>query len=431
MFIQLIWSTYFISSSSFSDVRHDLLNIAQKIELITKDINPSNKKKIRENIESALNFLRDDDQYEYFVKSHSGDVILRRSLSFNPTFPPKSQMNKDRYISTKVTKCGQYWEFNLFYYGHNCDIAIYTKRHLELTEVLLPFYFISILMLIILSLFAAKVITRNLLLVVNKISKATGIIALGELGHRIKVSNSDDEIAELEKNLNYTFEQLEEAFNKVSEFSAEVAHELRTPLTAIKGSLEVSLRKNRTLDEYQNVIIEAIEEISHLHRLVDDMLLLLKPVSDYEKSLFIEVDFSKIVEDVISQLTFIAEIKNIRIVQEITSGLCCSGIKSLLTRIVFNIIHNAIEFSNEGTLIKVIVNEIDSNISMKVIDEGCGISEEDQQKIFNRFYKKLGSKGNGLGLAMVKQLVGIHSGKIYCESILDEGATFTVEIPQK
>jgi signal transduction histidine kinase len=251
------------------------------------------------------------------------------------------------------------------------------------------------------------------------------------LGHRIKVSNSDDEIAELEKNLNYTFEQLEEAFNKVSEFSAEVAHELRTPLTAIKGSLEVSLRKNRTLDEYQNVIIEAIEEISHLHRLVDDMLLLLKPVSDYEKSLFIEVDFSKIVEDVISQLTFIAEIKNIRIVQEITSDLCCSGIKSLLTRIVFNIIHNAIEFSNEGTLIKVIVNEIDSNVSMKVIDEGCGISEEDQQKIFNRFYKKLGSKGNGLGLAMVKQLVGIHSGKIYCESILDEGATFTVEIPQK
>jgi signal transduction histidine kinase len=283
-------------------------------------------------------------------------------------------------------------------------------------------------MLIILSFIASRLITIKLLNFINKISLSATAVANGDFSYRLTVSNTDDEVAQLEIDLNETFSALETSFNKIGEFSSEVAHELRTPLTVILGNLEVAMRKPRSAEEYQQVICEVIDEINRLHRLVDDMLLLLKPVTAYDKNAFSEINFSEILDKAIEQLSFVSELKQINLETAITPQLYITGIESLLYRICFNLIHNAIKFSANNSNIKIILKVSNDNIVLEVIDQGVGIAPDTIDKIFTRFFKDNNSSGHGLGLAMAKQLVEVHGGTIAVQSELGKGSSFIVKL---
>ncbi|MCF6177030.1 MAG: HAMP domain-containing histidine kinase [Victivallaceae bacterium] len=429
-FVLLVWLSLFTINEALTHERFLLRRVAKQIERIATEHGYSNRagiEQVNKELANGMKFVKDSKNINYKAVDFNGKVIVSHNYSgsYNFSTPPTGRRN---YIFNWSSNCGQYWDFEFYYYGTEINIAIKARRHLELLETLWPFFLVAIIMLLTLSFIASRLITVKILKIMNKISTAAAAVANGDFSYRIAVSNTNDAVAQLEHDLNQTFSSLEISFNRVTEFSSEVAHELRTPLTVILGNLEVAVRRPRSSEEYQHIISEAIDDINRLHRLVDDMLLLLKPATAYTKDSFITLDMAEILNKVVEQLAFISELKDITLDASITPQLYVMGIESLLHRICFNLIHNAIKFSDNNSTVEIMLEAQNNNIVLKIIDHGAGIAPEAVDKVFTRFFKDSNSTGHGLGLPMAKQLVEVHGGTITLQSELGKGSSFIVKI---
>jgi signal transduction histidine kinase len=304
-------------------------------------------------------------------------------------------------------------------------------QRLEIQEDISAFFFGSLLVNVILSLTAGIIITSRIMKRASRIEKAANQIASGNLKYRIPASVTDDEMRKVENNLNNAFSELEDSFNKIMEFSSDIAHELRTPLTVIKGEIEVALREKREPEEYQIAMSSVLEEMELSRKIIDDMLILVKPESAYRAKPFEDVNISETINSIIEHYKIIADSKNIEIVSEITNELKVKGIESLINLIFTNLIYNAIKFTQEKGTINITLRPEKSNVIFSVSDNGPGIPSEEQEKIFTRFYrmKKENSTGSGLGLAIVKKLCDIHNAEIKVKSGECLGTEFIVEFP--
>ncbi len=430
-FVLLIWLSIFTIDEALTRERFLLRHVARQIErIISTHSDSSDNAEIKQltiEIDHGMKFVRGTRNINYQAVDLAGNVIVSHndSATYNFSNPPTGRRN---YRFNWSTSWGQYWDFDFYYYGKNVNIAIHSRRHLEMLETLWPFFLVSMILLITLSFIASQLITAGLLKLIRKISSAATAVANGNFSYRIPVSETNDAVAQLEMDLNQTFLSLETSFGRITEFSSEVAHELRTPLTVILGNLEVAIRQPRSEEEYQQVISETLEEINRLRRLVDDMLLLLKPATAYDKNAFLKINLSAVLGKVVEQLSFISELKQIKLETSITPQLYVMGIESLLHRICFNIIHNAIKFSDNNSIVKVTLESQHNNIVLNITDHGSGIAPEAIDKVFTRFFKDNNSTGHGLGLPMAKQLIEVHNGTITLQSELGKGSCFTITL---
>ena len=252
-------------------------------------------------------------------------------------------------------------------------------------------------------------------------------VRAGHLDARIKSLETKDELEVLIQQLNATFADLENAFAKSRQFSSDAAHELRTPLTVIRGTLEVSLSKQRTTEEYQEVISEVLNEVASLSQMVETLLIMTR----IERGVGVRQseNFSEIVRSSVEWSCKIAEGKEQTIEAEVEDGIWFDALPNLLERLCRNLLVNAMKYSPEKAKVKVVLKRADDNIIFRVIDNGIGIPKEMQDKIFNRFYRvehSATTTGYGLGLALVKTIVDYHGGSITVDSEVGKGTAFTV-----
>ena len=252
-------------------------------------------------------------------------------------------------------------------------------------------------------------------------------VRAGHLDARIKSLETKDELDVLVQQLNATFADLENAFAKSRQFSSDAAHELRTPLTVIRGTLEVSLSKQRTMEEYQEVISEVLNEVASLSQMVETLLIMTR----IERGVGVRQseNFSEIVRSSVEWSSKIAEGKEQTIEAEVEDGIWFDALPNLLERLCRNLLVNAMKYSPEKAKVKVVLKRADDNIVFRVIDNGIGIPKEMQDKIFNRFYRvehSATTTGYGLGLALVKTIVDYHGGSITVDSEVGKGTAFTV-----
>lgn len=214
------------------------------------------------------------------------------------------------------------------------------------------------------------------------------------------------------------------------EFSANVSHELKTPLAAILASAEVIAMEGTPKETDLHFSKNIIKETNRLITLVNDIIKLSKLDSNSLTFISEKVDLHKVGESVIERLSPIAENNNIKL-NLIGEKSVVYGVPAVLDEIVYNLVDNAIKYNNPNGKVDITIAPIQGKITLIVEDNGIGISEENKDRIFERFYRvdKSHSKdvgGTGLGLSIVKHGVEYHNGKLNIESEVGKGTKITV-----
>jgi len=237
-----------------------------------------------------------------------------------------------------------------------------------------------------------------------------------------------------------TLTPVQQIYEQQKQFVSDVSHELRTPLSIISGEMEVALNKNRTIDEYINVIKSSKQEINSLTNLVENLLFLTRidqtKINQSKNFLQSEkVDLTDVINNIISILQDKYKSKKIKLkFKPPDESIAINGQTSMIRQLFFNIIDNAITYTQKNGKIDIVLSSNINNIIFKVTDTGIGIAPEDQEKIFERFYRadssRSQSKGYGLGLSICQSIVNLYNGSINVSSHLGKGTTVTVYLPK-
>ncbi len=228
--------------------------------------------------------------------------------------------------------------------------------------------------------------------------------------------------------LNVTEKHQREALRR--EFSANVSHELKTPLTAILASAEVIAMERTPKETDLHFSKNIIKETNRLISLVNDIIKLSNLDNNSLEIISEKVDLYAICESVVDRLLPIAESNNIKL-NLIGEKAVVFGVPAVLDEIVYNLVDNAIKYNKPNGKVDITIAPIPGKTTLIVEDTGIGISEENKDRIFERFYRvdKSHSKdvgGTGLGLSIVKHGVEHHKGKLNIESELEKGTKITV-----
>ena len=224
--------------------------------------------------------------------------------------------------------------------------------------------------------------------------------------------------------------------NMRKEFVANVSHELKTPITTIKSYAE-TLMDNEVDKEIETKFLNVIDkECDRMARLVSDLLQLSN--LDYKKTVWQKqtVYIPELIDEILLKLEFAYKEKNQKIkfnIEETIPELVID--KDGIEQVILNIISNAIKYTENNGEVSINVNSFDENIIIKIKDNGLGIPEDDQRRIFERFYRVEKGRsrdmgGTGLGLSIAKQIVEAHGGEISLNSLIGEGTTIEIMLPQ-
>ncbi|MDX9901006.1 MAG: ATP-binding protein [Aliarcobacter sp.] len=253
-------------------------------------------------------------------------------------------------------------------------------------------------------------------------------INANDLSARLKTTKNEDEINQLINEVNNLLSRLESSFERISQFSSDASHELKTPLTIIRGEIEVTLRKERTTDEYKNALNNSLNELTLIEQTINDLLFLAKN----EKDLILDKQenfyFDELIDESINEIKSFAKLHQVEINFVLEDSIEFKGFPNLLKIALKNALKNAIQFShkNSQVIVKSYINDGIFNISIQ--DFGIGIPLNEQEKIFEKFYRtdksrNKNSGGTGLGMSILKKIIDIHKGIIKIKSKENIGTT--------
>ena len=218
------------------------------------------------------------------------------------------------------------------------------------------------------------------------------------------------------------------------DFIANISHELKTPIGAISLLAEALVDASDDPDAVQKFSKSLRKESKRLTNLIKDVVQLSRIQSAEVVANAEVVDLSTVVMEALDRNSFRAEARNVKITYDAPEGLEVIGDPEMLTVAVKNLIENAILYSEEGAPVGVGLRKVENVAEIAVTDSGLGIPQEDQARIFERFYRVDPSRsratgGTGLGLAIVKHVASTHNGEVKLFSKPGVGSTFTLRIP--
>jgi len=277
-------------------------------------------------------------------------------------------------------------------------------------------------------------ITRHGILPVEEIAATARRITSTNLRERIGAEGYPSELASLAGTFNEMLDRLEESFERISRFSADIAHDLRTPVNNIRGEAEVALARARTVDEYRDVLESSLEEAVRLSELIGDLLFLGRAESPLTHLHRQRVDLNELLGIVRDYYEAMASDGGVSLVsaddeEPITADLD----RALILRAVSNLVSNAIAHTPSGGSVTLAVSATDAEIRIKVSDTGIGIPTEALPRVFDRFFRVDPSRsktsgGTGLGLAIVQSIMTLHGGSAEIASELGRGTCVTLQL---
>lgn len=218
------------------------------------------------------------------------------------------------------------------------------------------------------------------------------------------------------------------------EFFSNASHELKTPITSIKGYAELLSSRMVTDENMRQDFYQRIEkETDHMTRLINDILMISRLEAKEAEVSITQVNLAQVAEDVCRTLKPYADASKVSLTSHCEPVVIEASLTHM-TELISNLASNGIKYNKEGGRVEIYAWRTKKNVVIQVTDTGVGIDQEDQKRIFERFYRvdKGRSKrveGTGLGLSIVKHIVGYYGGTIEVFSRTGEGSTFTVRIP--
>ena len=294
-----------------------------------------------------------------------------------------------------------------------------------------------------LSLLLALLVNRP----VSRIAQAIREVEKGNMSARVEV-NTQDELGVVGRSFNSMIETIHKLNEMKDDFISIVSHELRTPLTSIKYFAEVMLERVGSIEpaRQQKYLRVINEETDRLTRLINDLLDLQKISAGKFKWKVEEVRVDQVVRQTVQTFTGAAAARNVRLIVQIDPGLpVILGDSDKIVQLVANLLSNAIKFTRAGSKVVVTAERGEdpalitdrrhrAYIKVSTKDEGLGIAPENLEKIFEKFQQvedhfTRSQGGTGLGLSICKEIVLHHGGRIWAESVVDVGSTFSFTIP--
>jgi two-component system, OmpR family, sensor histidine kinase CiaH len=225
------------------------------------------------------------------------------------------------------------------------------------------------------------------------------------------------------------------SLEKQQQFVSDASHELRTPLSVIQAHTELLLRHpDHTIEQDSKYISNVLQEARRMSKLVGGLLTLARSDSNQLELERKPLQFDRIVQETVNKMQMLAEVKDIILHTEIDSNIPMNADEERLHQLLITVLDNAIKYTPEGGVVRVICRKFAHSVQLEVEDTGSGISTEDLPHVFDRFYR--GDKartrqegGSGLGLAIAKWIVERHGGKIRLESKRSIGTQVYVTLP--
>lgn len=257
-------------------------------------------------------------------------------------------------------------------------------------------------------------------------------ITANRLHTRLPVESIPGELADLADTLNSMLSRLEESFQRLSDFSSDLAHELRTPVSNLLTQTQVTLSKTRSTDDYRDVLASNAEEFERLSRTISDMLYLAKADNKQIVPHQEPIDLAEEIGDLLEYYDLLAEEK--AIVLSLSGSGHLLGDRLMLRRAVNNLLSNALRHTPNGGRVTVQIETGDDGLThISVENTGSEISSEHLPRLFDRFYRVDSSRqrtteNSGLGLAITQSIVVAHGGSVGVVS--GRGTTrFTLSLP--
>ena len=272
---------------------------------------------------------------------------------------------------------------------------------------------------------------------VEEIANTARQITSSHLGERIKAEGYPYELASLALTFNNMLDGLEESFERISRFSADIAHDLRTPVNNIRGEAEVALARARTIDEYRSALESSLEEAVRLSDLIGNLLFLARTENPLTHLRLERVDVADLLDCV--REYYDASAAEAGVVLTSAKGsepVMVELDRTLMQRTVGNLISNAVAHTPKGGSVALRTRMDAVNVLIEVIDTGVGIPPEALPRVFDRFFRvdssrSTASGGTGLGLSIVQGIMQLHRGSVEIASMPGLGTRVTLCLPKK
>jgi two-component system sensor histidine kinase QseC len=366
-------------------------------------------------------------QLRYKFQLWDGDGKLLLSSEKTPTAPLISKPG----LSDKIID-GQKWRTFTIYDSHRGIILVlaeqYAARHTMIHDMLVSDTYLTLFIYPLSGMFIWLIIGSGLKSI-RFFAKEMTERAADHLDP-VDLNEVPVEISPLVDELNKLFLRLQQAFEREQRFAADAAHELHTPLAALKTQAQVALKTTDPQECYMHLkqVIASVDRCSHI---IQQLLTLcrLSPETIMPEH-FTQVNLSRIAAEVIAQLVPQAIHKQIEIeLIAKESDYTMLGNTTGLHVLIRNLVDNAIRYTPIGGIIKVLIFNKSDSIVLQVIDNGSGIPDKLRARVFERFFRVLGTnaQGSGLGLAIVEQIAKLHKGSIALDTP-EEGTGLQVEV---
>ena len=275
------------------------------------------------------------------------------------------------------------------------------------------------------------ILSRSTLKPIRNIVKEAEKITASHIDKRLPVKNEQDELGELST----TFNALEKSFNSQKMFVSNVSHELRTPMAALTAELDLALLKERSSEQYQMAIGNALQDSRRIVNLIDGLLNLAKADYQSEQITMEEVRLDELLLDARELVLKAHPDYHIELVfeqeAEEDNVLTIIGNSYLLTTAFVNLIENNCKYSSNRAS-SVLIAYWEQWAIIRLSDNGVGMSDTDKENLFKLFYRgenKHIAPGNGIGMALTQKIIHLHKGELTVSSHKDEGTTFVVKLP--
>ncbi len=287
---------------------------------------------------------------------------------------------------------------------------------------------------IVLIVIAGYFITKRAFRPVQAIRRtAEEISNSNDLSRRIGIKGGNDEIYQLAYTFDNMLDRIESAFKREKQFTSDASHELRTPVAVISAQAEYALTAEITEEERKENLKVILGQARKMSDLISQLLTLSRADAGKIKLQKERVNLSELLEMVAAEEGMRAESKNITIETNIIPDIYMDADATLLMRCFINLIENAIVYGKQDGHIWISLRSDNEKTEARIKDDGIGIGRENLARIWERFYqvdpsRSAREEGNaGLGLSMVKWIVGAHNGRVYAMSELGVGSEFIVE----